>query len=165
MGKLLGRTWSAVTHVVSWCFRGRDGRSSMDHCRNGPCVIRSFNFRLKSKIENWCQFLIFVIFYHKNTIVPNWKFLTFSLLIKYWNITYIFTLILSTIKRKMKLSGNFAFPTMLQSVAWLSIFVFGSLKNWKLKIAINLKFLFFGQNIQNRWQNCPRGRGRGLCAR
>ena len=27
-------------------------RSSMDHCRNGPCVIRSFNFRLKSKIEN-----------------------------------------------------------------------------------------------------------------
>ena len=28
----------------------------------------------------------------------------------------------------MKLSGNFAFPTMLQSVAWLSLFVFGSLK-------------------------------------
>ena len=28
----------------------------------------------------------------------------------------------------MKLSGNFAFPTMLQSVAWLSLFVFGNLK-------------------------------------
>ena len=28
----------------------------------------------------------------------------------------------------MKLSGNFTFPTMLQSVAWLSLFVFESLK-------------------------------------
>ena len=51
----------------------------------------------------------------------------------------------------MILSGNFAFPTMLQSVAWLSFSVFdGSLKIEKLKIAINLQFLFLGQNIQNR---------------
>ena len=33
----------------------------------GPCVICSFSFRLKSKIENWCQ----------NVKVPNQKFFTF----------------------------------------------------------------------------------------
>ena len=90
-------------------------------CLRGPCVIRPFNFHLKSKIENRCQFLIFVTFYHKKTKVPNQKFLLFFLLVEYC----IFTLILSTIKRKMKVSGNFAFPTMLQSVAWLSFSVFG----------------------------------------
>ena len=75
--------------------------------------------------------------------MPNQKFWTFFLLIEYWNITYIFTLILSTIKRKMILSGNYAFPTMLQSVAWLSFSVFdGSLKieNWKLQSIYNFCF-------------------------
>ena len=63
----------------------------------------------------------------KNTKVPNQKF--FFLLIEYWNATFIFNLILSTIKRKMKQSGNFAFMTMLQSVAWLSFSFFsGSVK-------------------------------------
>ena len=38
--------------------------------------------------------------------------------------TYIFALILSTMKRKMKASGNFVFPTMLQSVTQLSFSVF-----------------------------------------
>ena len=57
--------------------------------------------------------------------------------------TYVFTLILSTIKRKMKVSGNFAFPTMLQSVAWPSFSVYGGslkIENWKSKIAINFCF-------------------------
>ena len=75
--------------------------------------------------------------------MPNQKFWTFFLLIEYWNITYIFTLILSTIKRKMLLSGNYAFLTMLQSVAWLSFSVFdGSLKieNWKLQSIYNFCF-------------------------
>ena len=47
----------------------------------------------------------------------------------------------------MKLSGDVAFPTMLQSVLCL-VFLF-SVK------------VFFGQNIQNRGQNYPRGRGGG----
>ena len=138
-GSLKIENWK-LQSIFNFCFSAKTFKVVN---RTGPCVIRSFNFRLKSKIENWCQFFIFVIFYHKNTIVPNWKFLTFSLLIKYWNITYIFTLILSTIKRKMKLSGNFAFPTMLQSVACLSFSVFGgSLKfeNWKLQSIFNFCF-------------------------
>ena len=47
----------------------------------------------------------------------------------------------------MKLSGDVAFPTMLQSVLCL-VFLF-SVK------------VFFGQNIQNRGQNYPRGGGGG----
>ena len=122
----------------------------------GPWVICPFNFHLKSKIEKWCQFFIFII---KNTKVPNWKFFTFFLLIEYWNLNYIFPLILSTRKRKMKLSCNFAFPTMLQSVARLIFTVFGRSVKIKLKIAINFHFLFFSRNTQNSWQNYPRGRG------
>ena len=62
----------------------------------------------------------------------------------------------------MKLSCNVAFPTMLHSVAWLSFFCFRpKSKHWKLKIGINFQFLFFGQNIKNRWQKYPRGRGEG----
>ena len=67
-----------------------------------------------------------------------------NVLIEYWIITHIFTLILSTMKRKIKLSGNFASPTMLQSVAWLSFSVFGgSLKfeNWILQSIFNFCFL------------------------
>ena len=66
-----------------------------------------------------------------------------NVLVEYWIITRIFTLILSTMKRKIKLSGNFASPTMLQSVAWLSFSVFGgSLKfeNWKLQSIFNFCF-------------------------
>ena len=66
-----------------------------------------------------------------------------NVLVEYWIITHIFTLILSTMKRKIKLSGNFASPTMLQSVAWLSFSVFGgSLKfeNWKLQSIFNFCF-------------------------
>jgi len=48
-------------------------------------------------------------------------------------------------KRKMKLSGYFVSPTMLQSVAWLGFSVFDG----SLKIAINFQFLFFGRNIPN----------------
>ena len=43
----------------------------------GQCVICPFNFRLKSKIENWCQFLIFVIFYHKKYESAESKILDF----------------------------------------------------------------------------------------
>ena len=130
----------------------------------GLCVLRPFNFRLKSKVENWCQFFIFVIFYHKKYESAKSKIWLFFLKIEYWNITHVFTLILSTM-RKMKLSRNFAFPTMLQSVVWLSFSVFSGSKNWKLIIAINFQFLFFGKNISNRWQNYPRRRGRGPFAR
>lgn len=69
------------------------------------------------------DFLFFII---NNTQVPNRKFWIFFPF-------YIFTLILSTIKKKMKLSGNVAFPTILQSVAWLSNSVFGrslKIENW-----------------------------------
>ena len=62
--------------------------------------------------------------------------------------TYVFTLILSTIKRKMKVSGNFAFPTMLQSVACVSFSVFGGslkIENPKLR-----SIFVFGRNTQNR---------------
>ena len=110
----------------------------------GPCVLRPFNFRLKSKIENWCQFFIFAIFYHKKYESAKSKIWLFFLKIEYWNITHVFTLILLTM-RKMKLSRNFAFPTMLQSVVWLSFSVFSGSKNWKLIIAINFQFLFFRQ--------------------
>ena len=75
----------------------------------------------------------FRYFYHKKYESAKSKILDFFFfpLIEYWNITSIFTLILSTIKRKMKLSGNVAFPTMLQSVASLKI------ENWKLQSIFN----------------------------
>ena len=113
----------------------------------GPRVIRPFNFRLNSK-------------------VPNRKFFPFSPFDKILkHKTYIFTSIPSTIKRKVKLSRNVAFPTILQSVVWLSFSVFGGnlkIENWKLQSIFNF---FFGQNIQNRWQNYLRRRGRGPFAR
>ena len=78
---------------------------------------------MKIDVNFW--FSLFSIL--KNTKVPNQKF--FFLLIEYWTATFIFNLILSTIKGKMKQSGNFAFATMLQSVAWLSFSFFsGSVK-------------------------------------
>ena len=38
----------------------------------GPCVLRPFNFRLKSKID--VNFLFSLFFIIKNTKVPNRKF-------------------------------------------------------------------------------------------
>ena len=105
----------------------------------------SIQFLFKIKIENWCQFLIFLKILlsekiRKCQIENIWHFF---LSVEYWNITHIFTSILSTMRRKIKLSGNFASPTMLQSVAWLSFSVFGgSLKfeNWKLQSIFNFCF-------------------------
>ena len=49
----------------------------------------------------------------------------------------------------MKVSCNFAFPTMLQSMAWLSFFVFGgSLKLEKLKINSNFNFCFSAKTLK-----------------
>ena len=90
------------------------------------------------KIKNWCQFFIFVIFYHKKYENAKSKIWLFFLKL-------ISTSILSTMKGKIQLSGNFAFPTMLQSAAWLSFSVFSGSKNWKLKISVNFLFLFFRQ--------------------
>ena len=84
-----------------------------------------------------------------------------NILIEYWIITHIFTLILSTMKRKIKLSGNFASPTMLQSVAWLSFSVFGgSLKfeNWKLRSIFN--FCFSDKTFQIVDRTTQEGGGR-----
>ena len=84
-----------------------------------------------------------------------------NVLVEYWIITHIFTLILSTMKRKIKLSGNFASPTMLQSVAWLSFSVFGgSLKfeNWKLQSIFN--FCFSDKTFQIVDRTTQEGGGR-----
>ena len=102
------------------------------------------------KIKNWKLMSIFDYRYFLSRKIRKCQienFGLFFLVIEYWNITYMFTLILSTMRRKMKLSGDVAFPTMLQSVLCL-VFLF-SVK------------VFFGQNIQNRGQNYPRGRGGG----
>ena len=84
-----------------------------------------------------------------------------NVLVEYWIITHIFTLILSTMKRKIKLSGNFAYSTMLQSVAWLSFSVFGgSLKfeNWKLRSIFN--FCFSDKTFQIVDRTTQEGGGR-----
>ena len=113
--------------------------------RHGPFVIRPFNFCLKSKLKIDVNFWFFFKFcYQKKYESAKSKiFDIFFLSVEYWNITHIFTSILSTMRRKIKLSGNFASPTMLQSVAWLSFSVFGgSLKfeNWKLQSIFNFCF-------------------------
>ena len=105
----------------------------------------SIQFLFKIKIENWCQFLIFfkILLSEKIRKCQIENIWHFFLSVEYWNITHIFTSILSTMRRKIKLSGNFASPTMLQSVAWLSFSVFGgSLKfeNWKLQSIFNFCF-------------------------
>ena len=90
------------------------------------------------KIKNWKLMSIFDFhnFYHKNTKVPDPKFLTFFSFDRILKHNLFFTLILSTIKRKMKLSGNFTFLTMLQSVVW-----FRKIENWKLQSIFNFCFL------------------------
>ena len=47
---------------VGWCDVCTDFTNVIKVAIEGQCVICPFNFRLKSKIENWCQFLIFVTF-------------------------------------------------------------------------------------------------------
>ena len=56
---------STFEHSARVNEQARVFKSMLPWMQSGPCVIRPFNFRLKSKIENWCQFWIFVIFYHK----------------------------------------------------------------------------------------------------
>ena len=70
-------------------------------------------------------------------------------------------------KRKMKASSNFVFPTMLQSVTRLSFSVFEEskmkkikIKNWKLKIENwnQVSISVFGQRrAHSKWQKYPRG--------
>ena len=102
------------------------------------------------KIKNWCQFFIFVIFYHKKYESAKSKIWLFFLKIECWNINHIFTSILSTMKGKIQLSGNFAFPTMLQSAAWLSFSVFSGSKNWKLQ---KHKSYFYFNPVNNEEKN------------
>ena len=65
--------------------------------QNFRCVCHS-SIQFLFKIKNWKLMSIFYFFkfvIRKNTKVPNRKYLTFFLLVEYWNITHIFTLILS----------------------------------------------------------------------
>ena len=112
--------------------------------RLGTGVCHS-SIQFSFKIKNWKFMSIFDchIFITKTT-VPYRKYFTFSLSVEYCDRTYNFTLILSTVKRKMKLSGFFVSSTMLQAVAFLCSFCFRrKLKNRKLKIAINFQFFVF----------------------
>ena len=61
----------------------------------GPWVIRPFNFLLKLKIENWCQFLIFMMFYHKKLEGAQLKifdYFPFGRTLK-WNLYFYFNLV------------------------------------------------------------------------
>ena len=73
--------------------------------------------------------------------MPNRKFGLFFLLIKYWNITHIFTLILSTIKRKINWAAILLFRQYC--ILWHGLlFMFRQkCKNWKLKITFSAKTL------------------------
>ena len=94
----------------------------------------TIQFSFKIDVKFWFS-LFFIIETYKNAKSKIFDF--FFLLIEYWDITFISILILSTIKRKMKLCRNFAFLTMLQSVAWLSFFCFRrKSKNLKFKIKL-----------------------------
>ena len=101
-------------------------------------VSRS-SIQFSFKIKNWklmSNFWFSCFFIMRNKKVPNRNSLPFFFLVHHWNRSYIFTLILSTMKRKMELNDNFVSPKMSQSVAWLSFSVFdGGLKieNWKLQ--------------------------------
>ena len=98
------------------------------------------------KVKNWKLMSIFDYRYFLSWKIRKCQIENFGLfffVIEYWNITYMFTLILSTMRRKMKLSGDVAFPTMLQFVAWLSFSVFGGsvkIENWKLQSIFNFCF-------------------------
>ena len=86
----------------------------------------------------------FRYFLSKTTIVPNRKFLTFfpfDRVLKH-DLCFYFNPVNN--KEKMKVSGNFAFPTMLQSVACVSFSVFGGslkIENRKLR-----SIFVFGRN-------------------
>ena len=90
------------------------------------------------------QFLIFVIFYHKNTEVPNRKFLTFfpfGRILKH-DLYFHFNPV-NNEEKNWNWAANFASPTMLQSVAWLSFSIFGrslTIENWKLQSIFNFCF-------------------------
>lgn len=109
---------------------------------HGTWVARSFNFRLK-KLKFDVNFWFSWSFYHrKRCQIEN--ICLFFLLVQHCNRSYIFTLILSKMKTKMKLSNNFVSPKMLQPMTLLSFSVFnGSLKveNWKQQSIFDL---FYG---------------------
>ena len=105
--------------------------------------------------------------------MPNWKYLIIFLSVEHWSRTYIFTLIQSTMKRKIKASSNFVFPTMLQSMTRLSFSVFeeskikkskSKIENWKLKSIFN--FCFWAKTCALEVAKVPQGgAGRGNARR
>ena len=105
------------------------------------------------------QFLIFVIFYHKNTEVPNRKFLTFfpfGRILKH-DLYFHFNPV-NNEEKNWNWAANFASPTMLQSVAWLSFSIFG--KSLTIEIAINFQFLFSAKALQIVDRTTQEGGGR-----
>ena len=124
----------------------------------GSFVHSIFNPNQKLKIDVNFWFSWFFIIKSKKK--RNWKCLTIFLSVEHWNRTYILDIILSTMKRKMDLSGNFVSPTMLQSVAWLNFSIFdGSLKieNWKLIAIFN--FCFFWPKHSKSLTELPQREG------
>ena len=88
--------------------------------------------------------LCFII---KNTSANSKIFDFYFLLVEYWNITYIFTLILSTMKRKIENEHQFCFSDNVAVCDMSKFFCFRrKSKNWIWKIAIHVQSLFFGQN-------------------
>ena len=92
-------------------------------------------------------FLFSLYFIIKNTSANSKIFDFYFLLVEYWNITYIFTLILSTMKRKIENEHQFCFSDNVAVCDMSKFFCFRrKSKNWIWKIAIHVQSLFFGQN-------------------
>ena len=92
-------------------------------------------------------FLFSLYFIIKNTSANSKIFDFYFLLVEYWNITYIFTLILSTMKRKIENEHQFCFSDNVAVCDMSKFFCFRrKSKNWIWKIAIHVQSLLFGQN-------------------
>ena len=101
-----------------------------------PVCHSSIQFSFKIKIENWCQFWIFVIFYHKKYESAKskiWTFFPFDKILKHNSYFYFNN------KEKNKTERQFCFSGIL----WHGLlFMFRQkCKNWKLKITFSAKTL------------------------
>ena len=105
-------------------------------------------------------FLFSLYFIIKNTSANSKIFDFYFLLVEYWNITYIFTLILSTMKRKIENEHQFCFSDNVAVCDMSKFFCFRrKSKNWIWKIAIHVQSLFFGQNTTSVDRTTQEGGG------
>ena len=105
-------------------------------------------------------FLFSLYFIIKNMSANSKIFDFYFLLVEYWNITYIFTLILSTMKRKIENEQQFCFSDNVAVCDMSKFFCFRrKSKNWIWKTAIHVQSFFFSAKTLQSFTELPKREG------